>query len=61
MVEELDVTKMVMCPDQEMMVDAGDCAFCAYYHGMGDLEFTLICGFTDKEKNADHSDDEDEK
>ena len=56
--EELDVTKMVYCPDQEIMVDCGDCCFCEYYHGMGDLDFTMKCGFVDKEKNEEHKDEE---
>ena len=48
--KELDVTKMVFCPDQQMMMDLDDCSGCEYYHGMGDLDFTLKCGFEDKEK-----------
>ena len=39
--EELDVTKMVFCPDQQMVVDCNDCCGCEYYHGMGDLDFTF--------------------
>ena len=48
--KELDVTKMVFCPDQQMMMDLDDCGGCEYYHGMGDLDFPLKCGFEDKEK-----------
>jgi len=48
--EELDVTKMVYYPDQQEMVDCEDCCGCEYYHGMGDLDFTLKCGFEDDEK-----------
>ena len=48
--KELDVTKMVFCPNQQMMMDCDDCSGCEYYHGMGDIDFTLKCGFDDKEK-----------
>lgn len=53
MVELLDVTKMVFCPDENINVDCDDCVFCEYYHGMGDLDFTLKCGFKDKETYED--------
>lgn len=46
-IEEYDVIEMVMCPDQEIMVDCSDCTGCDYYHGMGDNNFTLKCGFPD--------------
>lgn len=48
--EELDVTKMVFCPDQDELVDCDDCCGCDYYHGMGDNEYTLKCGFEDGEE-----------
>ena len=44
-----------------MMVDCDDCCGCEYYRGMGDLEFTLKCGFEDNEKNEEHVGDEDEE
>ncbi len=53
MVEELDVTKMVYCPDVSNMMDCNDCIGCEYYHGMGDLDFTSKCGFEDGEKNEE--------
>jgi len=46
-VEEYDVTKMVMCPDQDIMVECADCTGCEFYHGMGDNDFTMKCGFPD--------------
>lgn len=48
--EELEVTKVVFCPDQQMMVEYNDCCGCEYYHGMGDNEYTMKCGFEDEEK-----------
>jgi hypothetical protein len=51
--EELDVTKMVFCPDREMMVDCANCCGCDYYHGMGNMDFTMKCGFADNEKNGE--------
>jgi hypothetical protein len=58
MVKNLDVAKMVFCPDQEKSVECDECTGCPYYHGMGDLDFTLKCGFEDKEKNEEHEEDE---
>ena len=61
MTEQLDVTKRVSCPaDDNNMVNAEDCIFCEFYHGMGDLAFTLICGYMDHEKHDEHKDDGDE-
>jgi hypothetical protein len=51
--EELDVMKMVWCPDQDELVDCEDCIGCDYYHGMGDLDFTLKCGFVDENEDEE--------
>jgi hypothetical protein len=51
--EELDVTKMVFSPDQDELVDCDDCCGCDYYHGMGNNEYTLKCGFEDGGKNEE--------
>ena len=48
--EDLDVIRKVTCPMENDEVDIEDCAFCEHYIGMGDLEFTLKCGFEDNEK-----------
>ena len=51
--EEIDVIKMVWCPDQDQNVESDGCIFCEFYHGMGTLDFTLKCGFEDNEKNEE--------
>ena len=51
--EELDVIGKVSCPMVSDEVDIEDCAFCEYYIGMGDLDFTLKCGFEDGERNCE--------
>ena len=53
MVKNLDVAKMVFCPDQDMLVDCEDCCGCDYCHGMSYNDFTLKCGFVDNEKNKE--------
>ena len=52
--KELDVTKMVYYPDQQMLVEYDDYLGCDHYHGMGDLDFALKCGFEDGEKNEEN-------
>lgn len=60
MSEELDVYKMVTCPEDERLVSIDDeCAFCKFYNGMGDLNFTMNCGFPDT-PNEDHKGDDPE-